>query len=149
MEDVRERVLGCQLGTGGKYPLDPGKIIFPNNGVVDGVVCWADGFDINPNDTYDDKLYDVKFTPFLLKFKFGDIAPEDVKVIFRYEDSDPADVTFKLRPEPHPTNSSKYEYFAPEEGESRIWTKHGDEVRKKESIVDNGCLLYTSPSPRD
>jgi hypothetical protein len=49
-------------------PSLPGKYVFANVGVSDGVPDWADGFDIDPSKTADDSLSgsDKILTPFAL-----------------------------------------------------------------------------------
>ena len=112
----------------------PGKVIPLNINDSDGVIDWADGFDINSSDTYDDSLVGVDFVPFLLAFPGSNLNAEDVEIVFHYDASDPAAVTYQTRSYTV-SGVSDYDYQLPAEGTLRIWTKNADEIRKKESLA--------------
>lgn len=112
----------------------PGKVIPLNINDSDGVIDWADGFDINGADTYDDSLTGVDFVPFLLAFPGSTLDPDDVEIVFHYDASDPAAITYQTRSYTV-SGMSDYDYQLPAEGTMRIWTKNADEPRMKESLA--------------
>ena len=112
----------------------PGKVVPLNINDTDGVIDWADGFNVNSGDPHDDVLTDVSFIPFTLDFPGSTFNPEEVEVMFRYDASDPAGVTYATRSFTV-SGKSDYDYTLPANGTMRIWGKNADEVRKKESIA--------------
>ena len=118
----------------------PGKFIFLNTGDDDQVPDWADGFNINPDETNDDELFSVKFTPFLVTLE-GGIDLNQVEISIDYDDTNPALVTYELIEDDTGLFGDWYRYNFPNDGLMRVWAKNADEIRKKESINNSGDFL--------
>ncbi len=130
----------------------PGKILTLNNLDInaDGVPNFASGYDISfGNKNQDGTNKSAVFVPIVLEVK--GIDADDFKIKLTYSASDPAGVTRSG----DGSGINPYSYNLPS-GNLRIWTKNGNNSRKKASVNDEGdfvpsgeLITFSSLSPNN
>ena len=116
----------------------PSKYVFVNAGFnaenEDACPGWADGFDINPNSTNDNKADVFGFTPIIVNLP-EPFDPKTAEIEFIYKASDPKSVIVVAG---GGTPSDPFTYtLAPEPADAslRIWMKDCPENRNKFNII--------------
>ena len=108
----------------------PGKVILLNNGDADkdGVPDFADGFDWEPALDMTDTCTGSRFIPLIVTLGGHN---EHAKLRFTYPSSDPSEIQTTIE-DP---------FKLPENGNLRIWTKDGEDFRRKESVHEGGDYI--------
>jgi len=112
----------------------PGKVLLVNDVDYDedGIVDWADGFDLDPLIPDDDASPNSQFVPIILEVSGIDFANAKVRV--QYNASDPSLIDVNAI-----DNSTMLPYLPP--GKLRLWRKDGNEPRNKLSLSQGGDFV--------
>ncbi len=126
----------------------PGKYVFVNAGFnaenEDACPGWADGFDINPNSTNDNKADVFGFTPIIINLP-EPFDPKTAEIEFIYKASDPKDVIVTASPGlGTPTDPFTYALASdsshPADASLRIWMKDNPVSRNKSRVTEKNLI---------
>ena len=106
----------------------PGKVVLINDGDADsdGIVDYADGFDLNNQIADDDTCAGAAFTR--IDISFVSFDSENAKVKFTYDASNPKAVS----------SSGTNRYVLPNTGKVRLWTKDASSARNADTVKQGG-----------
>jgi hypothetical protein len=112
----------------------PGKVLLVNDVDYDedGIVDWADGFDLDPLIYDDDTSANSRFVPIILEVSGIDFA--NAKVRIQYNASDPSLIDVNAI-----DNSTMLPYLPP--GKLRLWRKDGNQMRNKLPLSQGGDFV--------
>jgi hypothetical protein len=112
----------------------PGKVLLVNDVDYDedGIVDWADGFDLDPLIPDDDVSTNSQFVPVILEVSNIDFA--NAKIRIHYDASDPSLIDINAV-----DNSTMLPYLPP--GKLRLWRRDGNQMRNKLPLSQGGDFV--------